>query len=152
MIIEIQQIDRQDDSYKCYRNGENICDVFCPRQLGKSEYLFDFFNSGRRFKLYFNVQDTSFGNSIKDRFTMRILEGDKCVGKIVGSDKPGEYGIYHVEYNGQRYISYMADITNDDDYLCIYTEEQVLVAEIRRTKYPFRDYDYYVAFAESDAL
>lgn len=152
MIIEIQQINRKDDSYKCYLNNESYCDVSSMRQLGKNEYFFQFFHSGKQVKLYFNPKDTSLGNSMKDRFTTWILQDNNCIGKIVGSDKMGEYGVYHVEYGGKKYTSYVADVTQDDDYLCIYTEEQTLIAEIRRTKYPYRDYDYYVAFIDSDEV
>lgn len=152
MIIEIQQISKTDDGYKCFCAGENICDVFSPKQAGKAEYFLHFKRTDKHLTLYWNTLDKTYGKSIKERFTMHILEDKKLVGGIVGSDRKGEQGVYDVEYNGQKYISYMWDGGKGDDYLCVYDECKTMVAEIRRTKFPQHNYDYYVAFTEKDDL
>lgn len=154
MIVEIQQVhNKANNSYKCYCGGENICDVLSPGQIGKNEYYFNFKNTGKKLRLYFNVYDKSFGKGIKERFTMHILEEDNCIGGITGSMQKGEYGAYDVEYRGIKYTSYVFEgREKEDDYLCVYDAMNILVAEIRRVKHLKDYYDYYTAFTKQEEL
>lgn len=152
MIIEIQQVDLGENSYKCYIKGENICDVYKPYQLkGVCEHFFEFFQTGKQMRLYFCKYEKTYGKTLKDRFTTRIFDGEELVGSMVGDED--EYDVFNIEYYGAKYILYLVYMgRGEPDYICIYDEAKQLVGEIRRTWMPKDEYDYYVAFTRDDSL
>lgn len=148
MIIEIQQYRIGDNSsYKCTRDGRDICDVWRARQLDKDEYFLRFLKTGKDLKLYFSRMNNPYakGKGFLARFAVYIIENGESVGSILMD--PHLYGAYDVEYRGRKFRSYVLDAI-EGQCLCVENEAGTLIAEIGRHPKPYYHRDYYVGFAE----
>lgn len=162
MIIEIQQLTRGvEKTYKCFDREGTFCDVYSPYQKEK-EYFFKFLRTGKQVQLLWGNKDVSVWKNPAAHLTMRIIENGVEIGGMVADEacvtfeKSGRHhgmrGVYHITYWDRTYDVYIESVPHDEDYICIYDRNHILQAEIRRTKFPYMEYDYYVAFSEDEQL
>lgn len=161
MIIEIQQLTTAGEkTYKCFDKEGTFCDVYSPYQL--REYYFEFLRTGKQVQLLWRNKDVSVWKDPAAHLTMRIMENGAEIGGMVADEacvtfeKGGRHhgmpGVYHISYWDRTYDVYIESVPHDEDYICIFDRNHILQAEIRRTKFPYMEYDYYVAFSEDEQL
>jgi hypothetical protein len=160
MVIEIQQITRRGEvTYKAVANGRDYADIYMPWEERSKDCYFTFFGDDRKYKFVFGNPDVSVFKDPAARVTMRIFENEKEVGGIVSDEacvskerKHGEMGWYHATFYGQKYETYIACVPKEEDYFCVFDQTGVRVGEVRRTRAPYNEFDYYVVFTEDEEL
>lgn len=105
--------------------------------------------------LYYNPDDTTWGNTLKDRMSFKVLVDKNKVGSIVGGQYkkvPGflqSYNYYEFVLEDEVYYGYEVGFGKKGLYLCIYKDEE-LIAIVQKNLKVVNYKDSYVAYLEDE--
>lgn len=149
MILEIQQFSNGANlSYKCYRNGQAICDVISPFENNQRYFYFNFTQKQKKMEMRYTPGDKSFGKDFQTRHIKRIYDDQELIGSIVNRK---EYGAFDVDYRGRKFLVYNVEYAG----VCcqvVLDEKECVVAEIKRYLKPRNYKDHYTAFSDMEEL
>lgn len=147
MILEIQQIETgANKTYKCYRNGETICDVTIPYDATQRVFYFDFMNRTNDIELHFIPKDMLHKAGVVTKCVKPII----CDGENIGCIRHTKrYGLFEIEYYGETYLVYNID---DEEGCCQVIKDlnDNIVAEIEHIKKHYTHKDKYVAYTRKE--
>ena len=128
MIAALEQTKTNFDlEYRLSVGGRALCTAAAPFRRGEMTVEFTF-AGGESHTLYFNPGDRTWGGSMADRLSFKILEDGALAGRIRGaSQRTGllrAYPYYEVEYRGRRYEAYEVGLGARGLYLCLYEGER----------------------------
>lgn len=149
MIIEIQQYAAGSNlSYKCFRGGEEICDVMSPAEAGQRFFYFHFFREQKEIQMRYTPRDKTHGKDFRTRHAKWLYQNQQRIGSIVSRK---EYGAFDVDFRGRKLTVYNAEF---GDVCCqiVLDEAGNVVAEIKRHLRPYRQKDHYTAFCNDEEL
>lgn len=109
----------------------------------------------RKQNLYYNPQDTTWGNTLKDRMSFKVFVDKNKVGSIVGGQTKKvsgflqSYNYYEFTLENETYYGYEVGFGKKGLYLCIYKGEE-LIAIVQKNLKVVNFKDSYVAYLEDE--
>lgn len=156
MIFEIQQTRTNFNMVWIAEQGKkSIATAICPFEKGQLNIAIDYFDKDR-FCLSYNPNDTSFGTSLLNRLSFKLIHSEKVVGSIVGKNQKVKgflqsYPYRVMNFQDANYYLYEVGFGNDGLYLCIYKENQLIaIAEKDLKVVNFQDHYTVYALNEDD--
>ncbi len=152
MIVKLtQKLTNFDVSYAFERDNTIICKAFAPFQMGRFDMNIKR-NDGTDYYLRLNPRQ---GNSLKERFTFRLYDGDSEIGTFVGVTKKtgrffGGYQYYQIGYQGVPYEMFAVGLGTQGLYICLYQAGKLVsMAEKQLTVVDYQDvYHLYLSSEE----
>lgn len=144
MILRIEQTKvNYNLEWQASCRGEHFATASAPWVRGKMEAVINY-ASGKQNKIYYNPTDTTYGKSLVDRLSFKLLDGKNKVGYLVGqTQKAGflkSYPYYKYDYYGDLYSAYEVGFGPKDLYICLYSgEELVAIVDKDLTVKDFKD-------------
>lgn len=117
------------------QNGTTLCNITSPFQTDGLNLHLEF--PDLIYRMYFNNRDTTHGISMKERFKYRIFADDILVGEITGIVKKakGLFQTYYgmkLELEDEMYVMYEVGFGRKGLYLCIYKNDDELIAIVEK--------------------
>lgn len=131
------------------REGNLISIGKSPFERGRLCTEISYANGAEKETLYYNPSDTAWGNSLGDRFSFKLLEGEDCVGMLRGKTKKTgflrAYAYYEIVIREKVFLAYEVGLGKKGLFLCIYDGAE-LVAIIEKTLKVVNYRDVYTAY------
>lgn len=136
------------------RSGEPVSTADSPFEKGRLRVQLSYAGSPESEVLYYDPADTTWGDSLTDRFSFKLLEQDDCVGLIRGkTEKTGflrAYAYYGMACCDRTFLACEVGLGKDGLFLCVYDGDK-LVAIIEKTLKTVNYHDVYTAYIEDAA-
>ena len=135
------------------KGGRTVSVGKSPFEKGVLRVEIDYMSRFAKTTLYFNPSDTTWGSSLTERATFKLMENGERVGSICGKTKRvgflRAYAYYEVTYGNKAYSMYEVGLGSRGIFLCIYDgTEQVAMVEKKLQTVNYRDS--YTAYLTSE--
>ena len=132
------------------KDSDPLCTAISPFEKGQINIELDY-SSGDKTRLYYNPSDTSYGNSLFDRLSFKLLDASNhLIGTISAENKKMKGFLQSYTYrvmriNDKAYYLYEVGFGSRGLFLCIYDgEELIAIAEKSLTVINYKDSEYTV--------
>ena len=153
MILDIKQTQANFDmEYLVTKpDGERFADCYSPFEKGRFAVDIDYGDAEPHQKMIYNPSDTTYGSRLRDRLSFKIFDdADELVGSIIGDTQKTGFlkaiAYYNINIGGRSYRGYEVGLGEDGLYLCIYDDNDTMIATVKKKMNTVNYKDAYTAY------